>query len=102
VLTLRSIRQALGHLDPVLIDGIAAFVVFGLMAVPFIVTEHLLARQGPTTPLAWLLAVLLVAPVLTHRRFPAAGGDRGAAGHCPGTARLHLLSDPDRLDRPRA
>ena len=39
MLTLRSIRQALGHLDPVFIDGIAAFVVFGLMAVPFIVTE---------------------------------------------------------------
>jgi hypothetical protein len=36
---LRSIRQALGYLDPVLIDGIAAFVVFGLMAVTFIVTE---------------------------------------------------------------
>jgi hypothetical protein len=54
---LRSIRQALGHLDPVLIDGIAAFVVFGLMAMPFIVTEHWLARQGPTTPLACLLAV---------------------------------------------
>jgi hypothetical protein len=37
------------------IDGIAAFVVSGLMAVPFIVTEHWLAGQGPTTPLAWLL-----------------------------------------------
>ena len=53
MLTLRSIGQALGHLDPVLIDGIAAFVAFGLMAVLFIVTEHWLARQGPTTPLAW-------------------------------------------------
>jgi len=70
--TSRSIRQALGHLDPVLIDGIAAFVVFGLMAAQFIVTGHRLAGQGPTTPLAWLLAVLIVAPILTHRRFPLA------------------------------
>ena len=30
--TLRSMRQALGHMDPLLIDGIAAFVVFALMA----------------------------------------------------------------------
>jgi signal transduction histidine kinase len=65
-------RQALGHLDPVLIDGIAAFVVFGLMAAQFIVTGHRLAGQGPTTPLAWLLAVLIVAPILTHRTFPLA------------------------------
>ena len=70
--TSRSIRQALGHLDPVLIDGIAAFVVFGLMAAQFIVTGHRLAGQDPTTPLAWILAVLIVAPILTHRRFPLA------------------------------
>jgi signal transduction histidine kinase len=68
--TLRSIRQAPGHLDPVLIDGIAAFVVFGLMAEQLTGTGHRLAGQGRTTPLAWLLAVLIVAPVLTHRRFP--------------------------------
>jgi hypothetical protein len=101
VLTLRSIRQALGHLAPVLIDSIAAFVVLRLMAVPFIMTEHWLARQGPTTPLAWILAVLLVAPCSPTGGFPPRTVTLGSAWHCLGTARLHLLPDPDRLDRPR-
>ena len=69
---LRSMRQALGHLDPVLIDGMAAFVVFGLMAVQLTGTGHRLAGQAPTTPLALLLAVVIVAPILTHRRFALA------------------------------
>jgi len=59
-------------MDPLLIDGIAAFVVFALMAAQFIGTGHLLAGQHPTTVLAWLLAVLICAPILTHRRFPVA------------------------------
>ena len=50
-------RRALGHMDPLLIDGIAAFVVFALMAGQFIGTRHLLAGQHPTTVLTWLLAV---------------------------------------------
>ena len=64
-------RRALGQMDPLLIDGIAAFVVFALMAAQFIGTRHLLAGQHPTTVLTWLLAVLICAPILTHRRFPA-------------------------------
>jgi hypothetical protein len=32
---LRSIRQALGHMDPLLIDGIIAFIVFASMAAQF-------------------------------------------------------------------
>ena len=59
-------------MDPLLIDGIAAFVVFALMAGQFIGTRHLLAGQHPTTVLTWLLAVLICAPILTHRRFPRA------------------------------
>ena len=59
-------------MDPLLIDGIAAFVVFALMAGQFIWTRHLLAGQHPTTVLTWLLAVLICAPILTHRRFPVA------------------------------
>ena len=59
-------------MDPLLIDGIAAFVVFALMAGQFIGTRHLLPGQHPTTVLTWLLAVLIVAPILTHRRFPRA------------------------------
>ena len=65
-------RQAAGQIDPRLIDGIAAFVVFALMAGQFIGTRHLLPGQHPTTALTWLLAVLICAPILTHRRFPRA------------------------------
>jgi len=57
-------------MDPLLIDGIAAFVVFALMASQFIFTKHLQPGQRPTTVLSWLLAVVIVAPILTHRRFP--------------------------------
>ncbi|HLM90108.1 MAG TPA: sensor histidine kinase [Streptosporangiaceae bacterium] len=57
-------------MDPLLIDGIAAFIVFALMAGQFIGTRHLLPGQHPTTVLTWLLAILIVAPILTHRRFP--------------------------------
>ena len=69
--TLRSMRQALGRVDPLLIDGITALVVFALMA-DQLITRHLLSGQHPTTVLTWLLAVLSVAPILTHRRFPRA------------------------------
>ena len=68
----RSIRQALGHMDPLLIDGIATFVVFALMAGQFIGTRQLKPGQHPTTALTSLLAVLICAPILTHRRFPRA------------------------------
>jgi signal transduction histidine kinase len=57
-------------MDPLLIDGMAAGILFLLMAVQFIFTEHLKPGQHPTTPLTWLLAVVIVAPILTHRRFP--------------------------------
>jgi signal transduction histidine kinase len=70
--TLRSMRRALGQMDPLLIDGIAAFIVFALMAGQFIGTAHLKSGQHPTTALTWLLAVLICAPILTHRRFPRA------------------------------
>jgi len=70
--TLRSMRQALGHMDPLLIDGIAVFVLFALMAAQFVNTRHLQTGQHTTTVLTWLLAVLIVGPILTHRRFPLA------------------------------
>jgi signal transduction histidine kinase len=68
----RSIRGVLGHPGPLLIDGIAALAVFGVMAAAFINARHTVAGQHPTTPLAWILAVGTVAPLLTHRRFPLA------------------------------
>ena len=58
-------------MDPLLIDGIAALVLFALMAAVSH-TRHLQPGQHPTTVLTWLLAVLIVAPILTHRRFPLA------------------------------
>ena len=58
-------------MDPLLIDGITALAVFALMAQQMI-TRHLLPGQHPTTVLTWLLAVVSVAPILTHRRFPRA------------------------------
>ena len=70
--TLRSIRRALGHLNPVLLDGSAALIIFVSMAVKLASPGHLPAGQNPTTPLDWALAVLIVAPLVTHRRFPRA------------------------------
>ncbi len=67
---LRAIRRVQGHLSPLLIDGTVALVLFVSMAAQF--TRHLRTGQHPTTALTWALAVLLVAPILTHRRFPLA------------------------------
>ena len=58
-------------MDLLLIDGVTAFAVFALLAEQLI-TRHLLPGQHPTTVLTWLLAVVSIAPILTHRRFPAA------------------------------
>jgi signal transduction histidine kinase len=62
-------RRALGHMDPLLIDGIATLVVFAVLAQQLI-TKHPLPGQHPTTILTWLLGVVSIAPILTHRRFP--------------------------------
>jgi len=70
--TLRAIRRVLGHLSPLVIDGIVTLALFAGAAVQLIGTEHLQAGQRPTTTLTWVLAVLLVGPILTHRRFPLA------------------------------
>jgi signal transduction histidine kinase len=67
---LRAIRRVQGHLSPLLIDGTVALVLFVSMAAQF--TRHLRTGQHPTTALTWALAVLLVVPILTHRRFPLA------------------------------
>ena len=59
-------------MDPLLIDGITALAVFALMAQQLLTRHVLLPGQRPTTVLTWLLAVVIVAPILTHRRFPRA------------------------------
>jgi signal transduction histidine kinase len=67
---LRSIRQALGHLNPVLLDAAVALLLFGGMAAKLAGHGHLPAGQHATTPLDWVLAAFIVAPLVTHRRFP--------------------------------
>jgi signal transduction histidine kinase len=67
---LRAIRRVLGRPNPLLIDGTVALVLLASMAVQFL--GQLQTGQHPTTPLTWALVVLLVAPILTHRRFPLA------------------------------
>jgi signal transduction histidine kinase len=59
-------------MDPLLIDGITALAVFALMAQQLLTRHVLLPGQHPTTVLTWLLAAVIVAPILTHRRFPRA------------------------------
>lgn len=78
--TLQSMRQALGHLHPLLIDGITASAVFTLMAQQLLTRHLLLPGQHPTTALTWLLGIVSIAPILTHRRFPRARPSRSA---CP-------------------
>jgi len=70
--TLRAIRGVLSHPSPLFIDGIVALVLFAPMAAQFAATRHLQPGLHQTTPLAWFLAVLIVAPILTHRRYPLA------------------------------
>jgi len=42
------------------------------MAGQFLATRHPESGLRPATPLAWFLAVVMCAPILTHRRFPRA------------------------------
>jgi len=67
---LRSIRGVLRHVNPLLIDGIAALVLFALTDAEVSGSKHLLPGQHPMTLLAWVLVLLIIAPVLTHRRYP--------------------------------
>jgi signal transduction histidine kinase len=55
-----------------LIDGVTALAVFTLMAQQLVTRHLLLPGQHATTVLTWLLAVVIAAPILTHRRFPRA------------------------------
>jgi len=72
MLTLGAIRRVLGHPNPLLIDGIVALVLFAPMAAQLSVIRHLQPGERPTTLVAWVLAVLIAAPILTHRRYPLA------------------------------
>ena len=51
-----------------MIDGGIALVLFGLMTA-LLATQRVQAGEHPTTPAAHLLALLLTAPFVTHRKF---------------------------------
>jgi signal transduction histidine kinase len=53
-------------------DALVAGSLFAVMGAQFLFTEHLQRGQRAATPAAWLLAVALCVPLVTHRRFPRA------------------------------
>jgi signal transduction histidine kinase len=57
------------HPGPWAIDGGIALVQLGLL-ITLLATQRVKAGLHPTTPLAYVLAVLLCAPFATHRKFP--------------------------------
>jgi len=61
--------QRLRHPDPWVIDGGIALVLLGLMTA-LLATQRVQAGERPTTPAAYVLSVLLTAPLVTHRKFP--------------------------------
>ena len=69
-LVLRSVGRRLRHPGPWAIDGAVAAVLLALMVGQLALQEKSLAGQQPTTPLAYLLVVLIAAPLVTHRKWP--------------------------------
>jgi signal transduction histidine kinase len=66
---LRSIGQRLRHPRPWMLDGGIALALLGLMTA-LLAIQRPQAGEQPATPVAYLLVVLLTAPLVTHRRFP--------------------------------
>jgi signal transduction histidine kinase len=64
--------KALARLQLHWADGLVAGALFAVMGAQFLFTRHLLRGERPATPVTWLLAVALCAPLLTHRQFPRA------------------------------
>jgi signal transduction histidine kinase len=54
------------------VDALAAAILFAIMAAQLLATFRVVPGQHQATPLAWLLAAALCAPILTHRQFPRA------------------------------
>jgi signal transduction histidine kinase len=67
---LRSVGQRLRHPGPWAIDGFVALVLLAYMVDRLIMKEKLLPGQHADTPQAYLLSVLMVAPLVTHRKWP--------------------------------
>src|SRR5215472_17375292 len=67
---LRSIGQRLRHPGPWAIDGFVALVLYASMVDELARRTHLVAGQQAATPQAYLLSVLMLAPFVTHRKWP--------------------------------
>ena len=53
-------------------DWVTAGALFAVIAAQFVFTRHLLPGERPASPITWILAAALCAPVLTYRRYPRA------------------------------
>jgi len=67
---LRSVGQRLRHPGPWAIDGFIALVLLASMVDELARRTHLVAGQQAATPQAYLLSVLMLAPLVTHRKWP--------------------------------
>ena len=69
-LVLRSAGQRLRHPGPWAIDGFIALVLLAYMVDQLALKTRLVEGQHAATPQAYLLSVLMVAPLVTHRKWP--------------------------------
>src|SRR5690348_4278739 len=69
-LVLRSVGQRLRHPGPWAIDGAIAAVLLAFMVGQLALQAKPLPGQKATTPIAYLLVVLIAAPLVTHRKWP--------------------------------
>jgi signal transduction histidine kinase len=70
--TLWAVQRRWDAIRRPLVDAIVAVGLWGIMAVE-LATRPLEVGQSPTTPVAYVLAALIAAPLVVHRRYPVAG-----------------------------
>jgi signal transduction histidine kinase len=69
-LVLRSVWQRLRHPGPWAIDGAVAAALLAFMVGQLALQEKPVPGQQATTPIAYVLVVLIAAPLVTHRKWP--------------------------------
>ena len=67
---LRSVGQRLRHPGPWAIDGAIAAVLLAFMVGQLALQAKPVPGQQATTPIAYVLVVLIAAPLVTHRKWP--------------------------------